>query len=411
MRDIGAGHGLLVTEAGFSRAAIDRARNGDLKLELDILSIAELKMYQVEGGLPYSGKYGVCLLAPFGWILDIRQILPCPATLYPRGMTLEEAQQNGSWMYVSFWHTAEDSISSLSALVEHQNKSKELSYEGLHVSSHESRPIRRDGRKTHIQTATWDGLAGKEVTGFVEFEDFIFYAILFTPDDFADRNTTKLIHMLARLQPFALRIDNTILIGDLIKQAEAEEDVTAKATLHHRLACLFRQMDDRNNALKHRRLCWQYSPSHYENIVQLISEELDAGHFRNAEKCALDFVSRTPTNPTVMQDLLYAYCSRDSFRDSFHKLVGKLMDRYSDEALANVVYHYGIYFANEGDTRKCKQYLTQAREIFVACDVHPEAVQQIDEVLLTLGRSKGDRRKKGPYWTFVKSIGPPYPPD
>lgn len=407
MRDIGADHGLLITEAGFSQAAIDRARNGDLKLELDILSVDELKNYQGEGGIPYSGKHGVCLFPPFGWVVDIRQILPWPATLYPRGMTLEEAQIRGPWMYVNFWHTTDDPVSSLAALVEFQNNDMALSYDSLHVSVHESPPVRKDGMKTHIRVATWRGLEGAEITGFVEFDGFIFYAVLFTNDDFANRNIAKLAYMLARLQPLTIDFDNTDQIAVLAEQAETEDDMVAKATCHYRIAWLFHQMEDRENALKHRRLCWRYNPEHYENIVQLIKDELEAGHLVNAEECALDFVSRAPTNPTVMQDLLHAYCSRDSFIESFHKLVDKLKTQYHGEALANVLYHYGIYFANEGDIKKFRQHLRQARKLFVDCNVHPDAVQHIDELLLTAPGII--RRKKRLYLSFVKSVGPPYP--
>ncbi len=407
MRDIGAEHGLLITEAGFSQAAIDRARNGDLKLELDILSIAELTSYQAEHGLPYSGKYGVSLFPPFGWVVDIRQVLPCCATLYPRGMTLEKAQEKKSWMYVNFWHTTDDPISSLTALVEQQNREMTLSYNGLQVSTHESPPMRSDGMKTHIRVATWHDLDGSEVTGFVEFDGFIFYAVLFTNDDFVDRNTAKLAYMLAHVQPLTIDFDNTELIAALAEQAETEDDMVAKATCHYRLSWLYHQMDDRENALKHRRLCWHYNPEHYGNIVPLIKDELETGHLMNAEKCALDFVSRAPTNPTVMQDLLHAYCSRDSFIDSFHKLVSKLMARHRGEALANVLYHYGIYFANEGDMKNFRQYLTQARDLFIDCNVHPEVVQHIDELLRTVpGIFRGE---KGPYLNFVKNVGPPYP--
>ena len=407
MRDIGADHGILITETGFSRAAIDRARNGDLKLELDILSIAELKSYQAEGGIPYSGKYGACLSPPFGWVVDIRKIPPFCATLYPRGMTLEEAQEKRSWMYVGFWHTTDDPISSLTALVEDQYHNMKSWYSGLHVSTHESPPVRSDDRKTHIRVATWEELDGNEVTGFVEFDDFIFYAVLFTDDDFRDRNIAKLAYVLARLQPFRISFDNTVEIAALAEQAETEDDLVVKATYHYRLSWLYHQMDDRENALKHRRLCWRYNPGHYENIVPLIKDELETGHFENAEECALDFVSRAPTNPTVMQDLLHAYCSHDSFTDSFHKLVDKLKARYRDEALANVLYHYGIYFANEGDIKNFRQHLTQARELFVDCNVPLEVVQDIDELLRTVpGIVRGKKRS---YLTFTKSVGPPYP--
>lgn len=249
MRDIGAGHGLLITEVGFSQAAIDRARNGDLELELDILSVAELKNYQAEVGIPYSGKYGAFLFPPFGWVVDIRQESQSCATLYSRGMTLEEAQEKTSWMYVNFWHTADDPISSLAALLEHQHRGMKSWYSDLQVSTHESPPMRIDSMKTHMRVATWRGLEGKEVTGFVEFDGVIFYAVLFTDNDFANRNIAKLAYMLAHLKPLIINFDNTEQIAALVEQAESEDDMIAKATCHYRISWLFHQMEDRTNAL------------------------------------------------------------------------------------------------------------------------------------------------------------------
>ena len=401
MRDIDVNQGLLITEAGFSRAAINRARHGDLKLELDILSLEELKQYQSSGGIPYSGRYGVVVTAPFGWVLDISQRGPYSACLCRRGMSIADAQEKWPWMYLKIWHTADDPISSIDSLLEQQNSNLASWYEGLDISSHQP-PRRRDGRKTHIRVAKWAGLAGKEVTGFVDFDEFIVFIVLFTSDDFAHRNIQKLAYTLKHLSPGTLQFDNTRAIASLEKECEAETSAEAKAVCHYRIAHLYREMEDAENVLKHRRLCWQYNSTHYDNAIQLITNELDAGHPANAQECALDLFSCAPTNPRVMQDFLHIYCSGDKFVDAFHRLVRRLCSQYRDEALANIMYHYGIYFANQDDYETCKKYLTTAKDIFVTCD-RREVVQQIDEVLLTMRRHKNGDPMKRPRWSFVRT--------
>lgn len=72
MQDVAADKGLLITQKGYSPAAIKRAHNDPSRIELDVLNFEELKQSQGFGALPYSGKHGVVMPSPFGWKSGVR---------------------------------------------------------------------------------------------------------------------------------------------------------------------------------------------------------------------------------------------------------------------------------------------------------------------------------------------------
>lgn len=68
--DLGATKGVLVALNGFSPAALRRAYNDPSNIELDVLTFDELRELQGLAGITYSGRHGVFLTAPFGWVID-----------------------------------------------------------------------------------------------------------------------------------------------------------------------------------------------------------------------------------------------------------------------------------------------------------------------------------------------------
>ncbi|MGH8263928.1 MAG: restriction endonuclease, partial [Steroidobacteraceae bacterium] len=66
VQDVRADRGMLITNQGYSIAALRRAFYGPTKLELDVVSFAELEQFQGFGAIPYSGEKGFLVTAPFG---------------------------------------------------------------------------------------------------------------------------------------------------------------------------------------------------------------------------------------------------------------------------------------------------------------------------------------------------------
>jgi hypothetical protein len=200
--DIGAHKGVMVSLNGYTKAAANRAHHDDSDIELDVLPFGELKLFQAFGALPYAGGYGVALPAPFGWIIDGSRPKGLIAALYQRGLDLEQAQRVNEWMYVNFW-IREGEVNTLEKLLV-QQESYMLSHYPQAKIDYRDGPERKYGI-TKIRCFEEKSYSGPEYTGFVEFDQFIFFCVMYTPREFVKRNLRKLNAILKAAVPFTMK--------------------------------------------------------------------------------------------------------------------------------------------------------------------------------------------------------------
>ena len=200
--DIGVDRGILITTQGYSKAALTRAHRDDVQLELDIYSTAELSMFQSHTAIPYAGDRGVLMLAPLGWIVDGSSVNNAVATLYRRGLTFPEAGLEKEFMYINFWKKKPPS-DTLEKLIESQNTQIHQRFPAAKTSVEYSQlgKNRRGAIRVH-KNPLYPSLEG---TGYSEFEDFILFAVLFTPEITLQRNLRKLDYLLRRAIPIKVR--------------------------------------------------------------------------------------------------------------------------------------------------------------------------------------------------------------
>jgi len=198
LNDCGANKGLLITQEGFSTAAINRAHFDPIDIELDILNFKDLYKFQAFLGIPYSGKHGVILSPPFGWIIDGTRRPNMLATLYQRGLTLEEAAQNKEWMYINL-SVKDEKIKSLDEFLKYQESYTIQKYPKAKIEYLPT--IKRDDATIKLRVIDIETYPTKEYTGFVDFNEFVFFCILFTPEELKKKNIRKLENILQRVLP------------------------------------------------------------------------------------------------------------------------------------------------------------------------------------------------------------------
>ncbi len=206
LADVDAHKGLLITQKGYSEAAIKRAYYGPEDIELDILNFNQLKEYQGFGAIPFAGGHGALIPAPFGWVIDNRTSEAGLAFLYQRGLDLEQAQSNHEWMYVQLWNREKDG-DSLEDLLSLQQKSF-MEFDPSTKLTYRNSVKRNDG-ETRLRIAEISKYPGPEITGFVEFEKFIFFCVLFTPKEVSNRNIRKLENIIRQVRPCTIKLDET----------------------------------------------------------------------------------------------------------------------------------------------------------------------------------------------------------
>jgi len=199
LEDVGAHIGVLISPEGFTKAAINRAYNNDTDLILEVLNFKELKDYQGVYTIPYAGGNAALIPAPLGWIVDSTQGNVWLASIYQRGLTLEEAMRANEWMYINFWR--KDNVASdLDGLLKFQEKYMRRRHPDASIS-YDDHPPEKKGSETRVRIYEAKELPFIEYTGFVEFDKFILFCVLFTPRQLKKTNLQKLRYVMQRIQP------------------------------------------------------------------------------------------------------------------------------------------------------------------------------------------------------------------
>lgn len=198
IEDVGADKGIIVSEKGFTKAAISRAHKGKDDIEVEIVSLGDLQRFQFQCAFPYAGDCALTLSAPFGWIIDGTRRGFAPAVLYRRGIQFDEATgKEKEWMYVNFW-SKKTEMDTLVNLVEAQNESLRDQDERVEIIVYEEDGI-------IVRQAFLPSYPTPEITVFREYDWFIAYVVLFCPECYIDRDTKKAVEMLREAIPIHVK--------------------------------------------------------------------------------------------------------------------------------------------------------------------------------------------------------------
>lgn len=207
IKDVGADYGVIVSEKGFSKAAINRAHIGEKNIEVDILSLNDLRRFQACGALPYSGSNIAAIISPFGWIIDATKRSNMLATLYQRGITFEEAMKKNEWACIRFDNICSNNTS-LNKLISFHND-----YLMNCDNNGKIEIIEEDGITIRVFTSC--SAPTKEVTLYRDFQKFIMYVILLSPDNVLERNINKMKYLLLNAIAFnMIRQDSSIEVSE-----------------------------------------------------------------------------------------------------------------------------------------------------------------------------------------------------
>src|SRR6266404_4075726 len=166
-QDVEAHTGMMVAFEGYTPAAVNRAHYDNLDVVLDVLSLDELKAFQ----------------GPV---------------------------RNNEFMYINFWKkTDEDGIKSLDALLKHQEGYMLADSPDAEICLLDGVQNQKVGAKSLIRRFRKKTYPTAEYTGFVDFENFIFMCVLFTPEQLEKKNLRKLRFVMRDLFPLTITRDNT----------------------------------------------------------------------------------------------------------------------------------------------------------------------------------------------------------
>ena len=201
LKDVGAQRGILISDKGFTRGAINRAYNGEDNLVVDIMSLGELQQFQAYGAIVYSGKNALTIAPPFGWVIDGQRREFAQAVFYRRGISFKEAtEKEKEWMYIKYW-SKESENDTLDNLINIHNES-------LMAMDNQTEIVLSEIDGLKVRKAFVPSYPVPEVTVFREFDSFIAYVVLYCPVQYIDRDVRKIIDVFLDSIPICVINDD-----------------------------------------------------------------------------------------------------------------------------------------------------------------------------------------------------------
>ena len=184
LRDLKASKGVLITNRGYSEAAEKRASQDSQDIDLRVINFNDLEEFQNFIAIPYQHADGAIVSAPPGWIIDDSTIPgQFLASLYPAGLSREEAFHTEGFMYVNIWnrHLLEPTIEDLLGIQRANFEQTDDNVRIEMIPTIEREDCRCVMRMT--QTAKLDKAKTLEMTLFLEWPDAIIFVVLLTTGD------------------------------------------------------------------------------------------------------------------------------------------------------------------------------------------------------------------------------------
>jgi tetratricopeptide (TPR) repeat protein len=342
-RDVEAHTGMMVALEGYTPAAVSRAHNDDLDMILDVLNFEDLKAFQGPTAIPYSGEHGVWIAAPFGWIVDATKRPHTAASLYQRGLTFEEAVRSDEWMYVNFWDKRDHKVNNLDALLKYQETYMLEGSPDAEIRILEEARNQRVGVKTLIRRFKKKTYPAPEYAGFVDFENFLFMCVLFTPERLERKNLRKLRFVIRDAFPMKVTHDHTAQIKGAEAKLKGALPIEARAKLLSKIGFWHREMGELKNSRVALEECLSLVPNSYYALQQLRATLMKLGD-RDAMLESMGRLLRLdPHNPTVFDECIEYTGSKAINCSDLLALLEALKNDYPEDQLvqANADFYAG----------------------------------------------------------------------
>lgn len=380
VEDLDADQGILVTSKGYSQAAINRAYYGPLKIELDILSFEELKRFQGPGAITYSGKNGAILSAPFGWVVDGGRTDYAIATLYQRGKSLENAQKAGEWIYMNI-SNYDDKIKTINDLIDFQ---EELTKQAHPTATfhYENLATRNKERTTIIRKILRNETHLYEYTGFVDFDNFCVFCVLFTPEELREKNVRKLEYVIENLLPLSVNLESVAATEIATRQQWLNKATNnqEKAEILISIGQIYRDMNDNENAKKTYLESIELFPQNYGAKLALAEMEFNS---ENRDFLVNDFFELEPSSRQIQDDLVRIGLDNNSI-DYVEKFFIDKIEKFKDqtEIVGSIYFSLGDLFYTIDDNDKSYRYFKESKNILGKCyEIDHPVHESLNEVL------------------------------
>jgi hypothetical protein len=361
--DVGAEKGMLITSRGYTQAALRRAFYGPSDLELDILNFSVLQQFQGLTAIPYKGDKAFVVAAPFGWVVDAKQTEGRLCNMYQRGLDLTAAMEKKEFLYINFWNRREDRLTA--AELDDRQVAQMKFFGQVGVSRRKT--IHRADAVTRLRIAEVKDYKCLEVTGFLEFENVIFFAVLLTPVETQRSNIRRLESVLKQAFPIDFQRDNSDVIATIEEQLEADLAAPQRASLLRDAGHWYRDMDKLHEArklLEESLALHPHSLGGYRTINELLPVLGGLREKTRTLEVMNHLLRLDPRNPTVFNDC-FKFAANWIERSEMLKMIEHLKAEHPNDEIvcANCDFYCGNLLMPD-DPASARQRFVAARKIF-----------------------------------------------
>ncbi len=379
VEDVGAQRGVLITSMGYTRAALRRAFYGPSNLELDVLNFSELQSFQGFTAIPYSGDKAFLVAAPFGWVIDASRSEGRLANLYQRGLDVESAVAKKEFLYINLWHR--DSEPLTMEELDDQQVARIRRFSRVNVTHRPT--IERSDARSRLRIADAAKYGCLEVTGFLEFDDVIFLAILLTPIETQSPNIRRLESVLQQATPVELKRDNRGLINNLRNQLKSVSEAGERAVLVRKMAYWYKDMGQFSDARDLLESSLSIDPDNaYWSIRELVPVLQKLGDGDRAKELLSILLRLDPHNPTVFNDCINLAAGW-IFRSDVLEIINKLREERRDDPMtqANCDFYSANVLVSDDPASARRLFLTARRQFIPLLPAKHHVFRTIREVL------------------------------
>lgn len=203
LADIRVSKGVLITNVGFSDAALMRVRNEGRDIEVTILDFEDLESFTgIEGAIMHKDDWGVIVPCPTGW-----EMHPAPhperLCIYSRpGVHWRQAYEDRELIYSEI--SAKSEMPHIDDLLAFHHRSTELRFPTAKTNYDRSpsAPFKQsEDRSILVRRIDYIEYPEPEITVFIEFPTFHFFLVLLAPERQLQRNLKKLAFMAKMALP------------------------------------------------------------------------------------------------------------------------------------------------------------------------------------------------------------------
>lgn len=203
LADLKVSKGVIITNVGFSEAALRRAHNEGRDIEVVILDFEDLESFSgVGGAIMHKDNWGAIVPCPSGWEMH-PEPHPQRLCIYSRpGVDWAQAYKDRELIYPDISSRSEmPQLDDLLAFHHHSTTSRFPGAKFEYARSPGAPFKSSDERPMLLRRIDYEEHPEPEMTVFVTFESFYFFIVLSAPEKQLDRNLKKIAFMAKTALP------------------------------------------------------------------------------------------------------------------------------------------------------------------------------------------------------------------